>query len=314
MKTIKKGFMIFLCFLIIFVTGCKSEETSQTESDVNYIEQKEASVYYSNIEGNNLVKKDVDISDVEKGKILNYLIDKALENPPDENIKSALRVGTECLNVYSDKSHVTIDLSKEFYNENHMSDILSLGALVKTVCSLNNVETVNILVENKPVTNSKGEEIGTMRDTDFVFDADALDSDEENITLYFSDESGEKLISEVRRIKIPKGEVMEKLVVSELIEGPKKEHNIATIPDSTKIISVETKEGVCFVNLSKDFIEKHPGGTTAESLTIYSVVNSLTELANVNKVQFLIDGEKKEIFKHVVFHEPFERDTSLIIK
>ena len=107
---------------------------------------------------------------------------------------------------------------------------------------------------------------------------------------------------------------MEKLVMSELIDGPKKENNVQTIPTGTKVISVETKDGVCFVNLSKEFIDKHPGGTTAESITIYSVVNSLTELGNVSKVQFLIDGEKREVFKHLVFNEPFERDVSLVLK
>ena len=79
-------------------------------------------------------------------------------------------------------------------------------------------------------------------------------------------------------------------------------------------MSVETKEGVCFVNLSKEFITKHPGGTSAEIMTVYSIVNSLTELINVNKVQFLIDGEIKELFNHIVINEPLERDVSYIIK
>ena len=171
-----------------------------------------------------------------------------------------------------------------------------------------------IVVENIPLTNGEGEEMGILRDTDFVFDADSLESDEEYITLYFSDENGDSLTSEVRKIKVPKGEVMEKLVVSELLEGPKNGKNLQVIPSGTKIISVETKEGVCFVNLSKEFITKHPGVTSAEIMTVYSIVNSLTELVNVNKVQFLIDGEIKELFNHIVINEPLERDTSYIIK
>lgn len=314
MKKIEKTLAVFLCFFIVFVSGCKSKSVSVTEEKEALVNQKKACVYYSNSEGNDLVKKDIDISDIEKKDVLQFLMNKVIENPGEEGIKSALRTGTKCIWINSDGNHISINLSKEFYNENHMEDILGIGAVVKTMCSVSWVDSVNIFVENNPVTDAEGEEIGLMRDTDFVFDADALESDEENITLYFSDETGEKLVSEIRRVTIPKGEVMEKLVVSELIKGPKKENNVPTIVDGTKIISVETKEGVCFVNLSKEFIDKHPGGNTAELLTIYSVVNSLTELANINKVQFLIDGEKKEIFKHSVFNEPFERDTSLIIK
>lgn len=312
MFKIKNIFLLLLCFLMFFVSGCKKNNFVKVSTDIKG--QKNAYVFYSNTEGTNLVKKKVDVSEVDNAELLEFLMQKIIEDPKDEGLKSALRTGTKCLWIEREKSLVSVNLSKEIYNDTNMADVLGLGAIVKTLCSVNYVDSVNIFVENNPVTNSKGEKIGIMRESDFVFDADALDSDEENITLFFSDENGEKLISEVRRIKTPKGEVMEKLVMSELIDGPKKENNVQTIPTGTKVISVETKDGVCFVNLSKEFIDKHPGGTTAESITIYSVVNSLTELGNVSKVQFLIDGEKREVFKHLVFNEPFERDVSLVLK
>ena len=47
-------------------------------------------------------------------------------------------------------------------------------------------------------------------------------------------------------------------------------------------------------------------------LTIYSVVNSLTELPHIDKVQFLIEGQKVEVFKHMIFNEPFVRDDEII--
>lgn len=311
MKKFKRISIIFLCFLIVFVSGCRK---NSIDVNTDITKQKKASVYYSNEQQSNLVKKDIDVSDVKSGELLEFLMQKLIEDPQEEGIKSALRTGIKCLWIKRENNIVSVNLSKEFYNEENMADILALGAIVKTICSVNFVNYVNVFVENKPFTNSKGEEMGLMKDSDFVFDADALDSDEENVTLYFSDQNGENLVTEVRRIKTPKGEVMEKLVMSELIDGPKKGNNIATIPPGTKIISVETKDEVCFVNLSKDFVDKHPGGTSAENLTIYSVVNSLTELGNVNKVQFLIDGEKREIFKHLVFNEPFEKEMSFVVK
>jgi germination protein M len=95
--------------------------------------------------------------------------------------------------------------------------------------------------------------------------------------------------------------------LEQLIAGPKEEDHYATIPPETKIMDVTTtSDGVCYVNLSQEFVTKHSGGSTGELLTIYSIVNSLSEMENVEKVQFLIEGEKVEAFKgHVDFSTPF---------
>ena len=121
-------------------------------------------------------------------------------------------------------------------------------------------------------------------------------------------------MKEIRRIQVARGESLEKLIVSELIRGPKSQNAGRTIPQETKIRSVETKDRVCFVNLSSEFVSKNNVGTSAELLTIYSIVDSLTELSNVDKVQFLIEGEKKDVYHHMVFNEPIERDITLIQK
>jgi len=47
--------------------------------------------------------------------------------------------------------------------------------------------------------------------------------------------------------------------------------------------------------LSKEFVENHIGGSTAELMTINSIVASLTELPGIDKVQFLIEGNVREV-------------------
>ena len=84
------------------------------------------------------------------------------------------------------------------------------------------------------------------------------------------------------------------------------------IPTEAKLISTELKDGVCFVNFSKEFVDKHVAGSSAELLTIYSIVNTLVDLDNVNKVQFLIEGQKVETFGEMIFDEPFTKNESLV--
>lgn len=127
------------------------------------------------------------------------------------------------------------------------------------------------------------------------------------IVLYFSDEDALNLVKEERSIKLDNTNSLERVVLEELIAGPMKEGNYRTIPDKTKILSVNTDSNkLCTVNLSEDFVKEHWGGSTGEIFTIYSIVNSLCELENVEKVNFLIDGEERDEFKgHIDFSQKF---------
>ena len=95
--------------------------------------------------------------------------------------------------------------------------------------------------------------------------------------------------------------------MDELIKGPQTKGNLATVPSETKVRNIMTQDGICYVDLSSEFVSRHSGGKDKELLTIYSIVNSLTALDDVSKVQFLIEGEKQEEYKgNVEFGQPFE--------
>lgn len=82
---------------------------------------------------------------------------------------------------------------------------------------------------------------------------------------------------------------MEKLVVEQLLKGPKDKAHRAAIPKETKLVSISVLDGVCFVNLDEGFMEQNY--EVAEPIVIYSLVNSLVELPNVNKVQIAVNGD-----------------------
>jgi len=49
-------------------------------------------------------------------------------------------------------------------------------------------------------------------------------------------------------------------------------------------------------------------------MTLFSIVNTMTELPGIEKVQFLIEGQKQDAYIHVAFSEPFKRNNSIIQK
>ena len=50
-----------------------------------------------------------------------------------------------------------------------------------------------------------------------------------------------------------------------------------------------------------------------DEVVLYAFVNSLTELPNINKVQFMIDSETEISFgEHSYLNEPFERNLEIV--
>ncbi len=129
------------------------------------------------------------------------------------------------------------------------------------------------------------------------------------VVLYFADADGEYLAGETRWVE---GDDVAVDVVDALIEGPSDDTHSITIPSGTRLLGLEVSEGVACVDLSREFREEHWGGSS-EVLTIYSVVNTLTELEGIRAVQFLLEGEQVDTLTgHMDISRPLERDDSLL--
>lgn len=144
-------------------------------------------------------------------------------------------------------------------------------------------------------------------------------NDKVPVRLYFADKENHKLRIEIRYI--PMGEARKSvnnlaaIIIDELIKGPVKKSLLnPTIPSGTKRNgTVKIEAGVATVDLSKEFVENHTGDKSLEQITIFSIVNSLTELKEIQKVKFTIDGQSRENFKgNFKFDMPFPRAAALM--
>ena len=128
------------------------------------------------------------------------------------------------------------------------------------------------------------------------------------VTLYYQNSETKELMPEGRMIDA-KELLADPYVtlVKLLIEKPKNEKLQSVIPEGTRVIKTELKGDVVYLDLSKEFIDNHPGGQETENVTIYSLVNTLTELNEVNGVKILINGQENQCFKDekINFSEAF---------
>lgn len=135
------------------------------------------------------------------------------------------------------------------------------------------------------------------------------------LTLYFPDSDAMYLEPEVREVAQGNAPLPD-LVIQELVKGPTTEGLGISIPKESRLVSsVKVEGGVAYVNFNKEFQSKHWGGSTGEIMTIFSIVNSLTELEDIDSVVFLVEGERLEsLAGHMDLTGPVERDENIISK
>ena len=134
------------------------------------------------------------------------------------------------------------------------------------------------------------------------------------LKLYFANEQGDGLIATNRTVVYNTNISLEKLVVEELLAGPGQEAGGELFPvinPETKIVSVTVKDNVCYVNFNETFLTQIY--TVTPEVAIYSIVNSLEELPNVNKVQISINGETDVMYRESIsLSTVFERKLELL--
>ncbi len=129
-------------------------------------------------------------------------------------------------------------------------------------------------------------------------------------TVYFSDENGSKLVAESRPVE-PSTDTPTAAV--EALLGSPTPPNQPTMPAETRLLGIVVDANIATVDLSSELIENHPGGSSAERLTVYSLVNTLCELEEVDRVIILVEGAKVDtISGHLDTSGPLVPDESLL--
>lgn len=129
------------------------------------------------------------------------------------------------------------------------------------------------------------------------------------IALYFKGQDAMQLEKEYRNVSMKRiKNDMAKTIIEELLKGPTGENLQTTIPEGTTLRNVTTNGHQMIVDLSKEFEENQQGTAEDSLLAIYSIVNSLTEITEIEEVKFLIEGAERDYYKgYFEMNKPFLR-------
>ncbi len=188
-------------------------------------------------------------------------------------------------------------------------------ALVYSLTALDFVEGVEFSVGDMPLTTNYGTKVGIVTRKDFLIDGlnPTPPTTSQTITLYFPKANDTKLYKEERTIHVSDNTPLEQYVMEELIKGPQIEGLLPVIRPEVKTNELTTQELVCYVDLPYNLNNPQLSVPIDEKLMIYAIVNSLTEIPQIQEVIFLMDGKKQAEFPTATDTGGlFERNEALI--
>ena len=132
--------------------------------------------------------------------------------------------------------------------------------------------------------------------------------------LFYVSADGMRLTSVERDVPFAEGAEQAREIVAAQI-APVAEPLLSAVPAGTKLRALFlTERGDAFVDLSREAVTAHSGGTLNELLTVYTIVNALTvNLPAVRSVQILVDGrEVQTLAGHVDLRQPLAKNQGLV--
>lgn len=295
---------------VILLCGCSQNKPQET-GDVYQI-------YEVNKEETTIRSREYVSHETDTLKLVGDFLEALKQTPENTEMKAAISSPAELESFMVNDETVMLDFKETYYDMSLTGEVLLRAAVVRSLSQIDGINYVSFTVAGSPLCNTSGVTIGMMTAEQFIDNSgNEINTEEKvNLDLYFANATGDKLVKVSREIVYNSNISLEKLVMEQLVLGTHADEteqygvSRAVNPD-TKVISVMVSDGICYVNLDSTFLTQI--GNMTPEVTIYSIVNSLVELPNINKVQFLINGESDILFKETLpLSEYYERNLELV--
>ena len=300
--------ILFLSVILSgLLAGCSQKEMPRPPPEYGkYL------IYYLNTATTKLVPREYEAEATDKEALVDELMEQFLHVPKELDCQAALidkvayqgsRQEEQVLYLYFDVNYTGMKPERE---------ILCRAALTRTLTQIPGVDYINIYCGDQPLMDRQGNPVGMLASTDFIMNTSNVNAYEKTeLTLYFADETGNKLLEEKREVVHNINTSLEQLVVEQLIAGPGQEGRHPTLPSDCKILSLSVTDNVCYINFDSAFL--NTSLPVSEYVPIYSIVDSLSEMTTVTKVQIMVNGSQNVMFRDVIsLNTPFEKSQDYI--
>lgn len=303
---------ISACLLLVlatavFLAGCHKDKATVTPGEGEIV------IYYSNASCSRLISKIYTPQHEQTVELARELYAKMQEGGYEDTIP-AVAADITISDISLSGNTMSIALQGPWDTMRAPNRMLFLAAVTRTLTQLKDVDGILFTMNGEALTDESGNMMGVLRSASFVDNAvdNPEDYREAVIALYFANEAMDGLVKVERTVVYRSSSSMERIVVEQLLRGPEDSGAKASLPNTASLLSINVRNGVCYVNFDSKFITEVLG--SYDYVPVYSVVNSLTELPNVDKVQISINGSSETGFQRDIlsFAIPFTRNMKYV--
>ena len=273
-------------FITVSLTGCGASSS-----------KNQFTIYYVNQDRTALAEYKTKLDESADAQALVNEMDKARKKSTFIPARPAY---VKVDHVQTDGQNVYIYYTDTYKSMDNATEVLYRAAVVKTLTQLPEVDHVMFYVDGAPATYADGTVIGMMSADNFVeaSGSNSADIQSADIKLYFANAKGDKLIPMDMNVTYNKNVPIERVVVEQLINGPGISGYYRTLPANVKLLGISVTDGTCYVNLDSTFIDGMVNA--AEMVPVYSIVNSLCDIPQIDRVQILINGESNRMYRESI--------------
>lgn len=305
----KKIFMIITVLMLCLLAGGCSVEV---QNDPNT-----QSVYYLyDISADETQLEKVDYNPEET--TAEYMLKDMMQqmNQKEDDVERISLLPDDVQMNYSVEGEVlVVNFNSQYTQMSKAREILVRAGVVKTFLQVPGISAVRFTVENQDLTDSKGESVGEMTaDTFAEFSGNEPDAYcSTTFTLYFTDKDGQNLVKEQRTARYRRSIPKERIVLEQLMKGPMEKGHYPTIPENTEILDVTIADRICYVAFDRVFSSY--ALDVSEKIPVYSVVNTLLDALEADKVQITVGAsDKLDIFgQKMSLYRFYEKNDKLVV-
>lgn len=305
-KKVTKLIMLTLIYSSLFVgvTACNNDD-SKTQGGNR--------IYYVNQEEKKITSEEYRSEEKDATVLMSDYLEKLTKNGKEKGNFAAIPSEIEINQFDITDGIATVDFSETYSKLSVQREVLCRSAVVFTLTQIDEVEYVAFTVNEVPLRQKDGKLVGTMKASDFVADLGGGINTyaTADFTLFFANSNG-SMLKEYKLMDAKYGEKSkERFIVEQLIEGPKEKGYTATLSSNLKLINIVTANNICYVDFEENFLTEQ--SEVANELVIFSIVNSLSELNEIHKVQISVNGDSMvKYHDEIPLTEPFIRNLDLI--
>lgn len=277
----KRGICLILVLCLILPLYACSGETPQVPGTFYY---RRAETAFDTIDGVTAPEQ-VELAGIRSD--LSALFRAYFDGPKSPDLDSPFPRDTRVLSWEIQSDTLMLTMNDAFAAMSGIELTIACACIARTFLELLPVTQVQFQANNALLG---GEKSLTFSADNISLADDCLDQARAVFTVYYTDRQLRYLIAQDVSINLATESDPVRRLVELLMTPPEGSTLYSAIPADTKLLDYSIDDGLCTINFSAELERNGWGRCEAQRLTLLSVVNTLTQLEQIQEVEFCIEG------------------------